>query len=121
MIQRIQTVYFFLVFCLTGSLAFFSFTTTSLLLLVDAGIVAVLALVAIFLFKKRKLQIKTAWLIMLLLLVAIVLFLIKGDGFSIAAISYPILIPFIAGIFNYLAIRAVKKDEQLVRSLDRLR
>ncbi|MDR3219699.1 MAG: DUF4293 domain-containing protein [Dysgonamonadaceae bacterium] len=119
MIQRIQTVYFFLVFCLTGSLFFLPFAT--LLLLIDAGTVAVLAFVAIFLFKKRKLQIKTAWFIMLLLVIAIVLFLVKEDGFSISGITYPILIPFIAGIFDYLAIRAVKKDEQLIRSLDRLR
>ena len=35
--------------------------------------------------------------------------------------SWPIILPFISAILTYLALRAIAKDEALVRSLDRLR
>ena len=43
----------------------------------------------------------------------------KEDGFLV---SYQtLLMPFFAGAFNLLAYRNIKGDEQLVRSMDRLR
>jgi hypothetical protein len=35
--------------------------------------------------------------------------------------SWPIILPLIGAILTYLALRAIAKDEALVRSLDRLR
>ena len=72
MIQRIQTVYLFFVFCLMAATIFFPFAN-SFMVLIDAGIVAVLSLITIFLYKKRKLQIKICYLLLLLLVLIYVL------------------------------------------------
>jgi len=125
MIQRIQTVYFFFVFCLMAIVAVFPFAL-SRTGAAGAGMVAVLAIIAIFLYKKRKLQIMIGYLMLFLLAMIYVLYFI----FDRPCLSFPELFrsmrytfvfPFIAVIFVYLAIRGIKKDEKLVRSPDRLR
>ena len=102
---------------------------------VPIGIVAVLisvvALITIFLFKNRGLQMKLCKLNLLLisvLLVACVFFteivIDKEDPiFAGAKVQYQfaVALPIVALIFNYLAIRFIKKDDDLVRSADRLR
>lgn len=102
---------------------------------VPIGIVAILvilvALISIFLYKNRGLQIKLSKLNLLLisiLLVGCVFFseiIIDKDDlvFSTATVNYQfaVALPIIALIFNYLAIHFIKKDDKLVRSADRLR
>lgn len=102
---------------------------------VPIGIIAILvgvvALVTICLFKNRGLQMKLSKLNLLLislLLVACVFFteiMIDKDNpiFEGAVVQYQLAValPIIALIFNYLAIRFIKKDEDLIRSADRLR
>ncbi|MDB4534502.1 DUF4293 domain-containing protein [Vicingaceae bacterium] len=95
------------------------------------GIVILVALAAIFLFKNRSLQIKIGKLIILLIafqIAAIVMYSdtvksLLGDtpeeiivGFNAGAV-----IPVLSLIFAYLAVRFIKKDDKLVRSADRLR
>jgi phosphoglycerol transferase MdoB-like AlkP superfamily enzyme len=102
---------------------------------VPIGVIAILvgaiAVITILLFKNRGLQIKLCKLnlfLISLLLVACVFFtelMIDKDDpiFSGATIQYELAVglPMIALIFNYLAIRFIKKDDKLVRSADRLR
>jgi hypothetical protein len=126
MIQRIQTVYLFLVFALMLLLSWLLLSSSQVLVVVDAGIVAALALVSIFLFKARKLQIKFGYIILSLLVLACVLFAVNsefsfGFAFFSSCTNYIFFVPLVAGIFDYLAIRGIKKDEKLIRSLDRLR
>lgn len=98
------------------------------------GLLALAALVpfvTIFLFKNRLLQVR--------LLVADVVLLLGAQGFGLwtalgfsatakaageVAVSYictPVVFPIVSVIFVILAIRAVWKDEVLVRSLNRIR
>lgn len=145
MIQRIQTIYFFLaaicaitpffipVYNVTDSLT--SLLNMSLTLAdgmpsmqAIAYIVAILLpLVAIFLYKNRPLQIRIGRLAMLVAVIALALLVIEfGDSAkqaaSITVSPGPGLFTPIAGIvFAFLAVRAVKKDEALVRSADRIR
>jgi hypothetical protein len=91
-----------------------------------AGIVAVLAIITIFLFKNRKLQIKATYVLLFLLGLLYALYFIfdrQGLPFTelFRQVRFTIVFPFIAFIFVYLAIRGIKKDEKLIRSLDRLR
>ena len=133
MIQRIQTVYLLLVFCLMLLIPFLPVassvpSTWNWGLSGISGLTAVLSLFTVFFYKNRKKQIKFCCLInFLILLFYLTLFLsnlsfspnfsfIKDYGFS-----YTVAFPLIALLFNLLAIKGVKKDEKLVRSADRLR
>lgn len=87
---------------------------------------ALLASVTILFYKRRKLQINLGYLTIF----AIVLIYVFGAFFLwdlkqnyLVSISYTIVctFPFIALIFEFLAIRGIKKDEKLIRSLNRLR
>lgn len=88
---------------------------------------ALLAFVNIFLYKKRKLQIKignlTTFLIVLYYItLGVYLYSFSvNDNISIINIQYGIVLPFIALIFNILAVYRIKKDEKLVRSMNRIR
>lgn len=88
---------------------------------------ALAALVNIFLFKKRKIQVKlghiTTFLILFFYITAAVYFYSVGNrmGLGIESVLYGIILPVVALIFNLLAIKGIKKDEKLVRSLDRIR
>jgi len=155
MIQRIQSVYLFLaamlmlatlflpamkvyqyedVELLTGmssiTLGLFSLGTYSCIpgfvppaLALIAGI---MALITIFLYKKRKLQIKFCHCVVILILlfftsIGYIWWSAKAnfDVFlnSIVVTSFPVF----ASILVSAAIRGIKKDEKLVKSLDRLR
>jgi len=125
MIQRIQSIYFFFVFCLMAILAFVPFSSSWPVSLV-AGITAVLAVIAVFLYKNRNLQIKTGYLLLLLLVLVYAFYFIFDRQHLpfpefFRNIRFTFVFPFVAFILVYLAIRGVKKDEKLVRSLDRLR
>ena len=95
------------------------------------GVVLLIALVVIFLFKNRQLQIKLAKLNILLIAFQIAAIVMYSDvamktintnleevvvSFKLAAI-----IPVLSLVLTYLAIHFIKKDEALVRAADRLR
>lgn len=89
---------------------------------------AIVAFLNIFLYKKRKLQIKlglfTALLIAIYYVTAafyVSAFLDKiTPGYSLN-IQLGIIFPVLALIFDLLAVSRIKKDEKLVKSLDRIR
>ena len=95
------------------------------------GIVMLVALIAIFLFKNRGLQIKIGKLLILLIAFQIAALVMYSDAIK-TAMGKPveeILVSFNAGaalpvislICAYLAVHFIKKDDKLVRSADRLR
>jgi len=153
MIQRIQTVYLLIVAALTVAMLFMplaviqsandffmldasglnTMTTPSELitpmwaLMALASIITLIAFVAIFLFKKRVLQIRLCIFNSLLLigfygLLAFYVWKIAGQS-DIFHFSPRIALgfPLVSLILNYLAIRNIGADEALVRSLERLR
>lgn len=95
--------------------------------IVIACISALLPLINIFLYKKRKVQIRIGYLTSFFLiffyvtLVTYLYFFINKNGAEIASVNYGIFLPIISLIFNILAISKIKKDEKLVKSLDRIR
>lgn len=92
-----------------------------------AGLGALVAFINIFLFKKRKLQMKIGTVTSLLIILFYITVYVYFSSFAskyeytYLNIQYGIILPIIALIFNILAILNIKKDEKLVRSLDRIR
>ncbi|TMM32079.1 DUF4293 family protein [Polaribacter aestuariivivens] len=143
MIQRIQSIYLFLASVISGGLIFvfnlwenlknkvFAFDLLSaeslslkiipILFLVSAT----LSLIAIFLFKNRKLQFvigRLAILVNLILLgLSVYVSLTLPGGINISENGIGMFIPILAILLLVLANKAIKKDEDLVKSVDRLR
>lgn len=95
---------------------------------VFVSVIILVLLVSVFLFKNRKQQMLVGRLSYLIILGFLVFLYFAGDALSSAVeassnISYGagIYFPVAALAFVFLANRAIKKDEDLVRSLDRLR
>jgi len=140
MIQRLQSVWLLLAaaaaFC-SIQFAFYSgnmsignqiqrveITAQSNLLLsiLSAG-VGIASLIAIFLYKTRKMQLRIVLITLLVSIINLVLFFMQtkkfapGQGnFSLTAI-FALFIP----VLLFFAIRGIRRDEKLVKSLDRLR
>lgn len=147
MIQRIQTVYILLAGVLTAILyklkladlsvnnelmEFFAkgifkgeeIVYNGLPLMVLIGIIAVLHFAGLFLYKKRILQIRIlVFSIILLLGLFGLFFYFTYMGFEGAKVAFkiPVAFPLVAVVLDWLAIRAIGKDEALIRSLNRIR
>lgn len=84
------------------------------------------ALLCLFMYKNRKLQIKLCYVIMFLnvCLFLTVLFLtnqLYAHDFEKKTFLFPTYLPLVAIIEALMASRFIKKDEELVRSADRIR
>jgi multidrug transporter EmrE-like cation transporter len=96
-------------------------------LLVLAILVLAVNLFVIFNFKKRIRQMRMSLFNIFLMLgflgVSFVFLRMSVRGMTEAVTAYKIFMvfPAISAIFNYLAIRAIGKDEALIRSIDRIR
>ncbi|MCF8335476.1 MAG: DUF4293 domain-containing protein [Bacteroidales bacterium] len=83
--------------------------------------------ISIFLYKRRITQMRINFINMLLMLgyAGLVYFYVRDFSNSLDSelITYKLFdaFPFVAAIFTYLAIRAIGKDEALIRSIDRIR
>lgn len=152
MLQRIQTVYLLIITALMAAVLFlplaamqtadavYSFDVTGLntvaaqpelvyptwALLALNAVVIMLALVTIFLYKNRILQIRlsvfnTILMICFYGLFAFFVWTIQGEMSANFSVKMALSFPLISLVLNYLAIRSIGADEVLVRSLDRLR
>jgi len=147
MIQRIQTVYLFISAFLIGFLFLFPFAEIAMdgaiytfnykgivldgtlkengmAISILIGIILALHGVAIQSFKNRIRQMRIiVFSILLMLGLFGMFFFFTWYTFSEAQISYKIsmVFPLVAIILDYLAIRAIGKDEALIRSIDRIR
>ncbi len=89
-------------------------------------IVATLSFTAIFLFRRRALQMRAANFSMILLVgwyiaYGAFVYLYMTAQHAEFRPHWTVSLPFAAIVFLYLAFRGIYKDEQLIRSLDRLR
>lgn len=136
MIQRRQSLYLLMVFILNVLLLFWipvwklegnlaqlasDFMETNISVIASA----VLALISIFLFKNRKLQFVLGRLNILINFFVIGFFVytalnLPGE-MEISEKGIGGLIPLISIVFLVLANKAIKKDEDLVKSVDRFR
>jgi hypothetical protein len=152
MLQRIQTLYLLIIAVLTGVMLFmplavlqteekFSFgvfgvntvapdpelvyPTWGLFVLV--ALITLLALVTVFFYKRRMLQIRFCIFNAILMLgfygfFAYLIYVMKQQlGDLSVTIRFALSFPLINLVLDYLAIRNIGADEVLVRSLDRLR
>lgn len=100
---------------------------TSIPLIVLAAASAILSIVTVFMFKARPKQIRNNRINLLITATLIILIFFYIDkAVSISpdsskTYSVGIVFPIIALVFILLANRAIKKDEALVRSADRIR
>ncbi|MGJ8714618.1 MAG: DUF4293 domain-containing protein [Maribacter stanieri] len=136
MIQRIQSLYLIVVAILTGVLPFFFnlwvnidgaevFANNEMLISIAFYASAVLAVWAIVQFKKRKSQFVINRLNMILNVFLLGFFVYRSLNLSgetlVSEKGIGMLIPVFSIIFLVLANRAIKKDEDLVKSVNRLR
>ncbi|MGI9549776.1 MAG: DUF4293 domain-containing protein [Aurantibacter sp.] len=136
MIQRIQTVYLIFVALFGAVLPFWLnlwsdiegneiFAKNEVLISVAFYATATLAIIAIILFRNRKNQFVLNRLNMILNLFLLGFFVYRSLNLSgesnISEKGIGMLIPVISIVFLVLANRAIKKDEDLVKSVDRLR
>ena len=135
MIQRIQSLYLLLVAVLTGlmllmPLGTFLGGTEEMYLTATVIAAALLPFVTIFLYKKRLLQFRLC-VVETVLLAGVMLFeiyYIWGGARSLSTLavsawklSAAAFFPPVSLIFTYLALRGIRKDILLVKSLDRIR
>lgn len=90
------------------------------------GLSVLLSIVTIFIFKKRLLQMRFSMfniiiLIAILALVAFYTFKFKNDFNAAIAFGISSVFPIISIILILMAFRGIKKDEKLIRSVDRIR
>ncbi len=144
MIQRIQTIFLFLAAASFGGLFGLPFAKSDvsmaglfedqvynvfdnpiLIGLVALGIL--LSIVAIFMFKNRKSQVKIVYGVITLAILTIIVAILLVFQDSESDISGNIQegmglgLPIFSIIFGFLANRFIKKDDKLVKSMDRLR
>lgn len=136
MLQRIQTVYLALAFIISGFLPLFiSLWTTTAKVEVMAmqnlafislfGVSALLALVSIFSYRNRQNQFVINRLNMILNFILIGLLVynsltLSGEA-QVSEKGIGMLLPIFSIVFLVLANKAIKKDEDLVKSVDRIR
>ena len=94
---------------------------SNFLLLILSGAAALTAAVTIFLFKDRKLQTRLCILGILISLGVIVLFFMQRQEFEKSTLALFCILPFITLISYLMALQGIRKDEKLVKSLDKLR
>ncbi len=136
MIQRVQTIYLLLAAVLSGVLCLYvPFAIGSdgnPLFAIQKPMVigmfigsAILSLISIFLFKKRQLQFVLGRINILLNFILLGVFVywsltVSGET-MVSEKGIGMLIPIISIVLLVIANKAIKKDEDLVKSVDRLR
>ena len=147
MIQRIQSVYLLISTILIGLLFLLPFAeiakdgaiylfnfkgvlldgavkTNGLVIPVFLVMGIVLNVLAIFSYSNRGKQVKLVWGVILMLVILLVAFVyFTYLAYSGAQIGFKLgaVLPLIAIVLDYLAIRSINKDEALIRSIDRIR
>ena len=137
MIQRIQTLYMAISCIVTAALPFvFSlwteegnanpvYFTNSIPVMILFGLTSLVTIISIFSFKKRQTQFVLNRLSIIFNFILLGFFVYRTLSLSgeteVSEKGIGMLLPAISIVFLVLANRAIKKDEDLVKSVDRLR
>ena len=139
MIQRLQTIWLLIAaVCaiLTYDLAFYSGVKLSennikqfvelnaladVIIMVLTGLVALICLVSMFLFKNRKMQLRLTIVALLASIANLVIYFKETAEFTDGNILLTSIFSFIIPFFLVMAARGIYQDEKLVKSMDRLR
>ena len=136
MIQRIQTIYLLLVVVLSGGISMilpYGLDSNKISLLPQNNFLvlgmfigsAIVALISVFLFKNRQLQFVMGRINILLNFILLGVFVywsltLSGEAL-VSEKGIGMMIPVISIVLLVVANKAIKKDENLVKSVDRLR
>jgi hypothetical protein len=137
MIQRIQTIYLILTFLAVGVLPFIFplwtlsdgkdyFFMQNQFYVILFGLSTAITIYSIITFKKRQTQFVANRLTIVLNLILLGLFVyhslnLSGETLVVSEKGIGMFLPILAIVFLVLANKAIKKDEDLVKSVDRLR
>ncbi|WP_091092922.1 DUF4293 domain-containing protein [Flavobacterium gillisiae] len=137
MIQRIQTIYLFLAFVVTGILPFLFplwtmsdgkdyFFMQNEFYVILLGLSTTISIVSVVSYKKRQNQFVIGRLNIILNLILLGLFVyrslnVSGETVLVSEKGIGMFLPIVAIVLLVLANKAIKKDEDLVKSVDRLR
>lgn len=144
MIQRLQSIFLLAAAGFFGGNFFTSFASSdevvngifsdkvytiqdNPMLMILACVGGIAALISIFLYQNRKLQLKISYLIItaaiLLPLIAVLIYSNQTQGLQNIMVEdeLGLYLPIGAIAFTALAIRYIRKDDNLVKSMDRLR
>lgn len=143
MIQRIQSIFLALAAGAVGGLFALPFAKTPeavansslfadsvynindhLLLLVAFSLAGLLSLIAIFLYKRRKLQMNISVLAILATVVGLgfgLFTFLNSPAKAEATFGFGAILPILIILFAFLGWRNIKKDDKLVKSMHRLR
>lgn len=135
MIQRIQTIWLLLAAAAALASLKFSFYsgvkannlfaelngTSNFALLLISVAVALAATVCIFLFKSRKLQIQICLVGLFLQIAAVVIYFTEVKKFTEGNFTITSVFTFIIPVLFILAWLGIRKDDKLIKSMDRLR
>jgi drug/metabolite transporter (DMT)-like permease len=135
MIQRIQTIWLLLAAAAsfaTLKLSFYSGNkdnnlfeeltgSSHFLLLILSVAVGLLALITIFLFKNRKLQIQLSLSGLVLQLAVLAVYFQQTKNYVQGNFTLTSVISFLIPVFFILAWLGIRKDGKLIKSMDRLR
>lgn len=137
MIQRIQTVYLILAFIVTSVLLLFIpiwtlsdgklfYFNQDPIYTVIVGLSTMLTIISIISYKKRQNQFVMNRLNIILNLILLGLFVyrslnLSGETLAVSEKGIGMFLPIVAIVLLVLANKAIKKDEDLVKSVDRLR
>ena len=137
MIQRIQTIYLLLAFVATGVLPFFIplwtlsntkdfYFIQNQMYVIPFGLSTTLSLLSIISYTRRQNQFVIGRLNIILNLILLGLFVyrslnVSGETLTVSEKGIGMFLPIVAIVLLVLANKAIKKDEDLVKSVDRLR
>jgi hypothetical protein len=137
MIQRIQTIYLFLTFIVVGVLPYVFplwtmdngkdyFFMQNQIYVILLGLSTAITVYSIITFKKRQTQFVVNRLNIVLNLILLGLFVyhslnLSGETPVVSEKGIGMFLPILAIVLLVLANKAIKKDEDLVKSVDRLR
>jgi len=137
MIQRIQTIYLLLAFVVTGILPFLFplwtmsdgtdyFFMQNQFYIILQGLSTTFTVLSIVSYKKRQNQFVIGRLNIILNLILLGLFVyrslnVSGETVLVSEKGIGMFLPIVAIVLLVLANKAIKKDEDLVKSVDRLR
>jgi hypothetical protein len=139
MLQRIQTIWLLLAaLCGFLSLKFPFFTgnkldannvsafsvliaSSNLIIMILTVAIFIAAMISIFLYKIRKIQLRIVLITFLVAVLDIFLYYRETKNFINGEYSLTVLFALAIPVFLLLAIRGIYKDEKLVKSMDRLR
>lgn len=104
-----------------GNLVYELTASTNFIILIITAIILAGSLIAIFMFKNRKAQFRTTIILLVLSIGNVVLYFLEMQKYLSGNIALTSVFAFLIPLFLFMAVRGIRQDQKLIRSMDRLR